>query len=90
MNVRLDLIKKYGLLAIVVPMLTGCGSGGSGFLGLGSLFSGVGSILGGSGGGGSLLSGGSDGLASISNPEPATMILMGSGMAAMAYYKNKK
>jgi len=51
MKTKLELFKKYGLLAIVVPLLSGCGGGD---LALASLFSafGGGLIPGGPGGGG--------------------------------------
>lgn len=78
-------------LAALVPFITACNGGGGGgdtaLLGSGSLFSG----LGGNGGSGSgLLPGGGDEIASLTNPEPASMILLGSGMAALTYFNNKK
>lgn len=80
------------LLVLTVPLISGCGGGGG--LSLNSLFgSGGGSEAASSGGGGSLasLSGVSGGGGDFHNPEPASMLLMGSGIAAMAYakYKNK-
>lgn len=77
------------LLAAFVPFITACngGGGGTALLGTGSLFSG----LGGNGDSGSgLLPGGGDEIASLTNPEPASMILLGSGMAALTYFNNKK
>ena len=88
-------IKKLGWLALL-PVLTGCGgSGGLALLGLGSLFSGGSSIstfLGGSGGTTlALLSESSGGgIPTLHNPEPASMILFGTGMAAMAYFKRRR
>jgi len=87
MKVRLNEIKKFGLLAITVPLLTGCGGGGAATLGLGSLFG----FAGGGGGGGGIIGGGGGGpIAAIVQPEPASLLLMGSGMAAMAFYKSRK
>jgi len=77
------------MLSAVMPILTGCqGASGFGAIGLGSLFAGFGGI-GGNGGSSALISSGGD-LATISNPEPASMLLMGSGMAAMAFFKSRK
>lgn len=81
--------KKYGLLAITVPLLTGCVDQVAG-LGIGSLFSG--------GTSGAIALAGApapalnpDLLAAAGhNPEPASMFLLGSGMATMAYFKRKK
>lgn len=76
-------------LAALVPFITACngGGGGTALLGTGSLFSG----LGGNGDSGSgLLPGGGDEIASLANPEPASMLLLGSGMAALTYFNNKK
>jgi len=83
MKSRIELIKKYGFLALL-PLLAGCAGGGSAAFGLGSLFGG------GGGGGGipDIISG--EAIATIYQPEPASMLLMGSGLAAMAYFKNKK
>lgn len=80
---------KALFLAVLVPLITACngGGGGSALLGTGSLFSG----LGGNGDGGSgLLPGGGDEIASLTNPEPASMLLLGSGMAALTYFNHKK
>ena len=76
------------LLAAVLltPLMTGCG-GGAALLGLGSLFGGLGA--GGGIGGAGLLPGAGAGIASIHNPEPASMLLVGGGIATMAYFKNK-
>lgn len=73
----------------LVPFITACnggGGGGSALLGVGSLFSGSG---GGEAGPG-LLPGGGEQVASLVNPEPASMLLIGSGMAAMAYVNRKR
>ncbi len=89
------------LLSVLLPTISGCGAGGGAGGGIGgfisALFGGSGSGSEGSGllgfiGGG--ITGGSGGgtetittLASVHNPEPATMFLMGSGIAAMAMFK---
>lgn len=81
---------KLVAMAVTLPFIYGCGAGA----GVGSL---VGFLFGSGGGGGiSLLaSGGSDiitgasSVASLVNPEPASMLLVGSGLAAMSYFKSK-
>jgi hypothetical protein len=74
--------KSYAFL-LFLPLLAGCGSGGGGLaaLGLGSLFGG------GVSGGLALLGGGAGTIASVHNPEPASMFLLGSGVAAMSFFK---
>jgi len=92
-----------GLAALGLGSLFSSSGGGGGglaaFLGLGSLFAS-------SGGSGGLLAFSSDGsgisqlpltliasgesIATIHNPEPASMLLLGGGMAAIAYFRNKK
>jgi hypothetical protein len=68
---------NYVVIALAYPLLTGC-NGGGGSAGIGGGASG---IAGGAGGGSSF--------ATIHNPEPTTMLLMGGGMMAIAMYKNK-
>jgi len=81
---------KFIVLASALPFIYGCGGGGVGSL-ISFLFGsgGLGSIgdiaLIGSGGGGIIGSG----AASLINPEPASMLLVGSGIMAMAYFKSK-
>jgi len=86
-------IKKLGWLALL-PVLTGCGGGGGlALLGLGSLFSGGSSIttfLGGSEFTTLALLESGGGIPTLHNPEPTTMLLFGTGMAAMAYLKRKR
>jgi hypothetical protein len=76
--------KSYAFL-LFLPILSGCGSGGGGLaaLGLGSLFGG------GVSGGLALLGGGAGTIAHTHNPEPASMFLLGSGVAAMSFLKKK-
>jgi hypothetical protein len=84
---------KNIMLLAVVPLLSGCGGGGGlAALGLGSLFG-----LGGSNSFSSLLGGGSlallnspETIPTLVNPEPTSMLLMGTGVAAMAYFKKKR
>ena len=83
------------LLLAFLPLLAGCGGGGSSSLvGLGSLFAGGGGgsgFVGGDGGAGPDLgfSGGGVDIATISGPEPASLLLLGGGIAAISYLKNR-
>ena len=75
---------NFAILSVLLPFVYGC-QGGGGALG----------FLGGSGGGsgGSFVGGGDiggGGITTIVQPEPTTMLLLGSGMAAMAAYKRKR
>ena len=91
----LKLSNILGWLALV-PALIGCGGGGGGgsaSLGLGSLFGGGGSSISGFGSEITtlvLLDQGGGGIPTLHNPEPATMLLFGTGMAAMAYMRRKR
>ena len=82
---------KFVVLASVLPFIYGCGAGGVSSL-VGFLFgSGLGSIgdialLGSSGGG---AAGVAAGAATLINPEPASMLLLGGGLATMTYFKAK-
>jgi len=82
---------KFVALAVALPFIYGCGTGsGIGAL-VGFLFDGNVSPLSGI----SLLSSadvfGSSGagLATLTQPEPASMLLVGSGLMAMSYFKSK-
>lgn len=82
---------KFVVLAAALPFIYGCGGAGIGSL-VGFLFgSGLGSVgeiaLLGSSGSGAIA--GASGVASLINPEPASMLLVGSGMMAMSYFKSK-
>jgi len=84
-------LQNFLLLSVLLPVVYGCqGSGGSD----GSNPS-IASLLGGGG-----TEGGTDAttvvtttgeqLAQLHQPEPATMLLLGGGLVAMHYLKNKK
>jgi len=85
------------ILVAVLPMMYGC-LGGGGIGALTSLLFGSSAIGGGIGGGlGPVLGPGGPGgpggiiaAGAITNPEPASMLLLGSGMMAMAYYKKRR
>jgi len=88
---------KLFALAAALPFIYGCGGAGVGSL-IGFLFGsgGLGSIgdlallgLGGIGGGIAGVTDGGAGLASLHQPEPATMLLLGSGIMTMSYFKAK-
>ena len=89
--------QMHWILLAFLPFLAGCETGLTSLFGLVNVndllgFSGsdFGFLGGGGGGGGSLLSsGGGDTIALVHNPEPASMFLLGGGMAAMAYLKRK-
>ena len=99
MKMTMFRLMNFLMLSIILPFASGCNGGGGGGSSLvGSLFSassdgstlggGPGSVggLGGIDGGGGV-TGAS--LASIHNPEPTTMLLVGGGMMAMAYFRNR-
>lgn len=83
---RLELVAVFLLTA---AFMTGCTGSGSGSSGLGS--------SGGSSGSSSLLGSGSSSSGSVAtsttlphNPEPATMALVATGLAAFALFRRKK
>ena len=78
---------------IAVLTLSGCfGGGGGGSASTGSYYAGGGSYSGGSSstGGGSSSTGGGSTISTVHNPEPATVVLFGSGLIAYALFKIKK
>ena len=97
--------KNLALLAVLVFFVYGCGSGGGGSQ-LGSLFSSGGSVVSGLQDGGDIPGDPGDlgdlgdpgdpgdpvcdPLEGTTNPEPATMLLLGSGILAMGYFRKRK
>lgn len=81
---------KFLGLAVMLPTIFGCGGGG-GTAGLFALLFGnsASGFLGFGGGGSVIPPAGVIEVATLVNPEPASMLLVGGGMAAMAYFKAK-
>ena len=82
MRTNIARVINFAILSIVLPCVYGCIPGAAAFLGNSG---GAGAASGGT----LLASGGGAAIATIHNPEPATMLLMGAGMMAMAYYKKQ-
>ncbi|MCK5581120.1 MAG: PEP-CTERM sorting domain-containing protein [Candidatus Omnitrophica bacterium] len=82
-------MKEKGFLAlsVLLPFVYGCQGSGGGESG--SSVSGLGSSVTSSAVDLASVSSG-DGMATIVNPEPATMLLLGGGVIAMGYLKNLK
>jgi len=75
-------LQKLGLI-ITLPFLAGCGGGGGGGLAsLGSLFSNTSVFQ-------TLLKDPGPNIDIVVTPEPASMLLMGSGLIALSYFKKK-
>lgn len=82
---------NFIILSIILPVVYGCNGTSSTLTGdsnAGGAISGLAGSLGGDGGG---VGAGGEGsaMATIHNPEPATMFLLGSGLIAINYYKNR-
>ena len=98
---RLTSLTIVGIVSIL--WLSGCGSGGSGFIapgatsgfgsgggsGNGGGTSGSGSGGGSSGGSGGSFTGGG-GSNPVANPEPSSLFLLGSGLAAVAFSRRRR
>lgn len=84
---------KLTIMAVLAPFIYGCGGGGGGLAGLTSFLFGSGSGLSFLSGGGSVSPTGissigltSAEIATIHQPEPTSLLLLGSGVVAMAAY----
>ena len=89
MKEKLMRMKNSFLALFLLPFVCGCQGGGLGLGALGNLFAfssgGGGGIEGGIG----LLASNSAHIATIVNPEPTSMLLMGGGLIAMKYLRKK-
>lgn len=89
MKVLLAKLHNLFLFSMLLPFIYGCnsGTGGSSPVGsVGGLFESGPSVTGGSGT--IIPPGGEEVVAQLHNPEPATMLLIGGGIAAMGYIKS--
>ena len=91
MNKILNIVARshnIAMFAVILPFVYGCNGGGGGIsASVGGLFGGKTASI------ASLttdVSSGSGGLATLHNPEPATMVLLGSGMLMMGYLRSRK
>ena len=95
MEKRYSKILKMFALVGILPFIYGCGSGGGTGALLGFLFGGAGvgggtlALLSGSVADAALTGGAATQLATLHQPEPASMLLIGGGLAVMTYFKSK-
>lgn len=85
---------KLIALAGALPFIYGCGSGGGtsallSFLGLGGVGSGTVGLLSETFAETAFTAGAATELASLHQPEPASMLLLGGGLAAMTYFRSR-
>lgn len=84
-------IASFAFISLLLLSICGCQGGGGGDLG--SFFVGGDDSYadsGGGDGGGIIDDGGGGGIDPIVNPEPTSVLLLGSGLVAMAFYANRK
>jgi len=91
MRKKLLILTYCFMLSVAVAGCKGSGSaGGAGGFDIGDIYAGGGDIGGGDiGGGGGDIGGGGD-LPINPNPEPATVLLLGGGLAGYAFLHNRK
>lgn len=81
------MLRAHNLVLLsVIPLLYGCQGGGGSSASLGSL---LGDIPGGGGDSTVVASVTTDSLATVHQPEPATLLLIGSGIVALSYMKSR-
>ena len=94
MKINEQLLRAQNLLmfSVILPFVYGCngGGGGSGTPSLGNVFTEPENLTAPLASLASVAQTSPDTLAQIHNPEPATMLLLGGGILAMRYMKNRK